>query len=816
MRTIIRDLRYAMRMLWKNSGFTMLAVLTLALGIGTNTAIFSVVNTVLLKPVHAPEPDRVVVFMNTNKQGSGPTAAEIEFNLWREQASTLEDVSGYRAGSLYLMGVDQPQKADAMFVTEDYFRLFGMPIAQGRSFTNEEERPNAAHVVILSDAFWNGAFGRDPRIIGKVISFGGDAYEVVGITAAGLQTDAFEPPDIWVPFQIATNSDNQVHYFQAAGRLRPGVTVDMANAQLQLMTQEFRREYPNTVSAKRADSYSVQKMRDVLVRDVRLSVLALAAAVIFVLLIACANVANLLLVRAAGRRREMSIRMAVGGTRSRIIRLLLAESVLLSMIASLFGLGFGLAGIHFLIALIPSKIPRIGVNGLNVGIDWRVLSFTVLIALTTGLFFGLVPALQASGADLNRSLKESGGSTGGGFRQNKARSLLVISEVSLALVLLIGAGLLIRTLSALRSVYPGFDPHAVVTTRTPLDPKFVGPPGIDQTARDVLQRLSATPGVESAAYTRLLPLDGDFNRLPIIIAGRPLNGASHGFGRRMVVSPSYFDVLKIPLPRGRVFAESDRLGTPGVAIVNETMARQLWPDGDPLGAQVFIGKGLGPNLDEPARQVIGIVGDVHDNDLGLEPQPAVFVPGAQIPDARWAGVTVAWVVRTRGESPLLNAAIQNQLRQATGGLMVSPLRSMEEVIAKSTASERFNMLLMAIFAGLALVLAAIGIYGVMAFSVQQRTHEIGLRLVLGAQSSDVLTLLLGQAARMTLIGVAIGLGAAFGLTRLLKNILFGVGATDPITFFGVAILLVAVALFAGYIPARRAMRVDPIEALRYE
>jgi putative ABC transport system permease protein len=370
-------------------------------------------------------------------------------------------------------------------------------------------------------------------------------------------------------------------------------------------------------------------------------------------------------------------------------------------------------------------------------------------------------------------------------------------------------------LIALRSVAPGFDPHNLVTTRTPLDPKFLQGSGTDQTARDVLRRLSAIPGVESAGFARMLPLEGDFNSLPIIVVGRPLNGPSHGSVRWMVVSPSYFDVLKIPLLRGRFFTEGDQVSAPGVAIINQTMARQLWSDSDPLNDRLFIGKGLGPRFEEPARQIVGIVGDVHDNGLGIEPQPAVFVPGAQIPDARWAGVTVAWVVRTRGQSPVLDAAIQNELRQGTGGLLVPPLRSVKEVMMKSTASESFNMLLMTIFGSSALLLAAIGIFGLMAYSVQQRTHEIGIRLTLGAQRSDVMKLMLGQAARMTLTGVAIGLGLAFGLTRLVKSILFGIGVTDAVTFIGAAILLTAVALSACYIPALRATRVDPMVALRY-
>jgi putative ABC transport system permease protein len=810
------DLLFASRMMRKSPGFTIGIVATLVLGIGTTIAIFSVANTVLLKPLHAPDPDRVVVFINSNKQGSGPMAAEIEFNLWREQTSVLQDVSGYRTGSLYLTGVDQPQKADAMFVTEDYFSLFGLPIAQGRSFTSEEEQPAAAHVVVLSDGFWKNALGQDPHIIGKVISFGGDSYEVIGITAAGIQTDALELPDVWVPFPIAANSDNQVHYFLAAGRLRSGVTLGMANAQLQLMTQEFGREYPNTVSAKRGDSYGVQKMRDVIVKDVRSSVLALAAAVSLVLLIACANVANLLLVRASGRMREMSIRMAVGGSRGRIIRQLLTESALLSVLASLLGLGLGLAGIHFLIALIPSKIPRLGVNAANVGVDWRVLLFTVSIALATALLFGLAPALQASRVDLINSLRESGGSTSGGFRQNKVRSLLVISEMSLALLLLIGAGLCIRTLIALRSVAPGFDPHNLVTTRTPLDPKFAKASGIDQTARDVLEHLTAMPGVESAAYTRLLPLEGNFNSLPVIVVGRPLEGASHGFGRWIVVSSSYFDVLRIPLLRGRFFTEADQLSAPGVAIINQAMARQLWPSTDPLNDRLFIGKGLGPRFEEPARQIVGIVADVHDDALGIEPQPAVFVPGAQIPDTRWAGVTVAWVVRTRGPSPLLNAAIQNQLRQATGGLLVPPLRTMDEVISRSTASESFNMLLMTIFGSSALLLAAIGIYALMSYSVRQSTRAIGVRLALGAGPTQVRNMIVLQGMRLAFIGAAIGIVAAIVLTQFISRVLFGVKARDPIVFSTVLLVLGAVALLSVWLPARRASRVNPVEALRYE
>ncbi len=816
-----QDLHFALRTLRKTPGFAIAVMGTLALGIGMNTAIFSVVNTVLLKPVAAPESDRIVEFMNTNRGGSGPIAAEIEFNLWREQTSGFQEISGYSLISMNLTGVDQPQRVEAISITKDYFRLFGLSIAQGRGFTDEEERPvgtqlfEKGHVVILSDAFWKKAFGGDPQIMGKVISLSGDPFQVVGIMAAGMQTETPEAPDVWLPLLISPNSDKQVHYFQAVGRLKPGITLARANAQLHLMTEEFRRKFPNTISTARGDAYSVQLMRDVLVRDVRLSLLILASAVGVVLLIACANVANLLLVKAAGRRREIAMRVAVGAARGRIMRQLLTESVLLSMAGAAFGLGLGVAGIHALLAVNPVNIPRIGVNGSNVSMDWRVFAFTMLAGLTTGLLFGLIPALQASRTDLNSNLKEGGGRDGSGFRQNRTRSLLVISEISLALVLLIGAALLIRTLIALRSVNPGFDPHNVVTTRMALDPRFTKAAGVNQLVQNALGRLTALPAVESAALTGLLPLDLNVNSLPIIVIGRPLSGPSHGTSSYGRVSAGYFDTLKIPLLRGRFFTDTDRLESPQVAIINQAMARQFWPDGDPLNSQILIAKGLGPRLEEPVRQIVGIVGDVHDDALNRNTSPVVFVPLVQLPDTRTADTSVACVIRVRAESPSLNSAIQNELRTATG-LPVPPLRSMEEIVAKSTARQNLNMLLMNIFGSSALLLAAIGIYGLMAYSVQQRTQEIGIRMALGAQPGALRNMVLVQGMRLALIGVAIGIAAAFGLTRLLASLLFGVQPRDPLVFIAVPVLLTAVALLACYLPARRATRINPLEALRWE
>ena len=815
------DLRFALRMLRKTPGFAIAVIGTLALGIGMNTAIFSVVNTVLLKPVRAPDPDRMVEFMNTNRGGSGPIASEIEFNLWREQTNVFQEMSGYRLSSLSSTGVDQPQFVEAISVTKDYFRLFGLRIAQGREFTEEEERPlgtqlfEKGHVVVLSDAFWRRVFGGDPQIVGKVILLSGDPYQVIGITAAGAQTETPKAPDVWLPFLISPNSDKQVHYFQAVGRLKPGVTVDMANAQLQVMTEEFRRKFPNTISAARGDAYSVQRLRDVLVRDVRLSLLILASAVGVVLLIACANVANLLLVKAAGRSREIAMRIALGAPRGRIIRQLLTEGVLLSIVGAALGFGLGALGIHALLAVNPVSLPRIGVNASNLTMDWRVFAFTMLAGLTTGLLFGLIPALQASRTDLNSNLKEGGGREGTGFRQNRIRSLLVISEISLALVLLMGAALLIRTLIALRSVNPGFDPHNVVTTQTALDPRLVKAAGVNPLVQNALGRLARLPGVESAALTGLLPLDLSVSNLPIIVIGRPLNGPSHGTSFYGQVSAGYFNTLKIPLLRGRDFTEADRLESPQVAIVNQAMARQFWPDGDPLNSQILIAKGLGPRLEEPVRQIVGIVGDVHDEALNRNTAPAVFVPAAQKPDIRSEGNVVAWVIRVRAESPSLNSAIQNELRQATG-LPVPPPRSMDEIVAKSTSRQNLNMLLMNIFGGSALLLAGIGIYGLMAYSVQQQTQEIGIRMALGAQPGALRNMVLRQGMRLALIGVAIGIGAALGLTRLLASLLFGVQPRDPLVFVAVPIILTAVALLACYLPACRATRINPMEALRWE
>jgi predicted permease len=820
MHTFLQDLKHSLRMFLHTPGFTITAVAALALGIGANTAIFSVINTVLLRPMPYPDPDRLVIFMLTSPNGSGPGASSTKFNIWRQQTSVFDNVAAVSNGIVNLTGVDNPEQIQAARVTAPMFRLFGLAIAHGRSFTAEEDQPRGRHVTVLSNEFWKRRFGGDPQMVGKSISLSGDLYEIIGITAPEYKMEADPPIDLYTPFQIDPNSTDQAHYFTAFGRLRPGVTMGQAKAQLRLAADEFRRKFPGSLAMGPKDGFSVQPMHDLVVSGVRESLLVLAAAVSFVLLIACANVANLLLVRATARRREIAIRAAIGAGRGRIMRQLLTESVALSLAGGAFGLALGMLGIRALLAVYPASVPRIGPHGAYVGIDARVLGFTVLVSLLTGVLFGLIPAFQASRSDLTSVLKESSGRSGTGFRQNKARSLLVISEMALALILLIGAALLIRSYVALRAVDPGFDHHNVLTMQMSLaSPRFEKTVGFAQLIRAGIPQIQALPGVVAASTTCCLPLEGGYG-LPLIIAGRPLDGPSHGGANWRTISAGYFDVFKIPILRGRAFTERDDASAPPVVVINQALAKRFWPTGNPLNDRLIIGKGVGPEFEEPARQIIGIVGDSRDNGLNRNPNPMMYVPVAQVTD----GVTalnsrirpLIWVVRTRVPEYSLSPAIQAALRQASGGLPVAKVRSMDEVVAQSTAREDFNMLLLTVFASAALLLAAIGIYGLMAYSVEQRTQEIGIRMALGAEAGDVRKMVISQGLGLALIGVAIGIAAAFGLTRLIASFLFGVKSSDPAVFIAVPVLLSAVALLAVWIPARRATRVDPLDALRYE
>jgi putative ABC transport system permease protein len=816
----MKDLKHAIRMLIRAPAFTIAALAALSLGIGATTGIFSVINTVLLKPLPYTDSDRIVRFLLNTATGADCGGSPTRYNLLRQQTQAFQDVAAYEFNGtgVNLTGGSQPEPVHAIHATANYFHLFGAPIIQGRTFTAEEDRPNGAHVAVLSYGLWQRRFGGDRSIVGESIPLSGVPTTIVGIVGPSFVTDFDTPTDIWLPFQIDPNSVDHGRFFDMAAKLRPGITIDMANAQLALATRQFHEEFPNMAGPR--DQFMVRSLRDATVLDVQPSLLVLAGAVCLVLLIASANVANLLLVRATGRKREMAIRAAVGAGRGRIIRQLLTESLLLSLTGGALGLAFGMAGIRVLLAINPGNIPRIGPHGELVAMDWRVVSFTLVVALITGILFGLFPALDASRTDLNTSLKENSGRSGTGAHSNKTRSLLVTGEVALALILLIGSALLIRTFVALRSVKPGLDPHNVLTLRMSLSgPRLERSAQVNNLVRDGVQRLEALPGVTRAAATYMVPLEGMFG-VPFNIVGRtPASGRYEGRGW-IAASPGYFDVFRIPLTRGRLFDDRDDGAGALVAIINQAFVHKFWPKGEPLGERLILGKGYGPEFEEPARQIVGIVGDVRNFGLNADPAPVVYIPFGQVTDGLTALASrasrLAWMVRTQSNPAQLSAAIQNQLQQASSGLPSTSIRTMDEVVSESTATQDFNALLMSIFGCTAIVLAAIGVYGLMAYSVAQRTQEIGIRMALGAETAGIRNRLIAQGMRLAVVGIAIGVACSFGLAHLLESFLFDVKPLDPVVFTLAPAILAVVALFAIWIPACRATRIDPITALRCE
>ena len=816
---MIHDLRHAIRTLRQAPAFTLAAVTALALGIGANTAIFSVVNTVLLDPLPYPDPDRLVVLQTTGPQRSFPIASPTKFNVWRDHGGAVEDVSAYLFNTANLTGAE-PEQIVAASVTADFFRLFGVPVAAGRTFSADEDRPNAGRVVVLGYGFWQRRFGGAADIVGGTLPIGGDAHTVLGVLGP-FDTEALEgpegAPDVYLPFRIDPNSAMNGHFFRAVGRLAPGASIESATAGLQPAAETFRQRFPDVLTPNQ--SFGVRSFPDLVVGNVRSSLWILMAAVTFVLLIACANVANLLLVRGATRKRELAVRAALGAGRCRIVRQLLTEGLVLSAAGGVLGLGVGMLGIRLLLAVNPGNIPRIGPDGAAVGVDWRVLAFTVALSLATSMVFGMLPALRASRTDITQTLKESGSRTSGGFRQQRARALLVVCEVGLALVLLVGAALFIRTFVNLRAVDPGFDARGVLTMNMSLGGgRFDTSAAIGDVMRAGRERLAALPGVEVAASACCIPLRGGLG-LPFVIEGRPLEGPFHGGGSFTPISAGYFEALGIPLVRGRTLTDRDDGGAPPVAVVNETMARQFWPDGDPLADRITIAKDR-PVVGGPTRQIVGIVGDVRDGRLDAEPRAVMYVPWAQVPDAHNANLVgmlpLSWIVRTRGAPLALAETIRNELRIASGGIPVAGVLSMEDVVSRSTARSDFLTLLLTVFAGAALVLAAIGIYGLSAYSVEQRTQEIGIRLAMGADAGRVRNMVVRQGMAVALVGVALGIASAYGLSRLVASFLFEVAPRDPMVFVTVPLLASGVALAGVWLPARRASRVEPAAALRLE
>jgi predicted permease len=823
MESFVRDLKQSLRMFAQSPAFTLAAVAALTLGIGANTAIFSVINAVLLKPVALPDPDRVVVFMNVSPRGTGAAASPAKFLHYRQQEQVVQDVSAFNTGVMNLTGTGFPEQLRSGRVSADFFKLTSPPFVLGRGFMPEEDLPNGPRVTVISKSLWQSRFNSDPNVVGRSISLGGEPYTIVGVLGDFDFREFGPTPQVWVLFQFDPNSVDQGHYFQALGRLKPGVTLQQADARLNASAADFRARFPNALGPQ--NSFGVRTIRESIIGpQTRQSLLVYGGAVSFVLLIACANVANLLLVRATGRRREIAIRAAIGGSRGRIIRQLLTESVVLSLAGGVVGLFVGWAGIRGLLSINTADLPRVGDDGSLVGLDWTVVAFTVAVSLLTGLIFGLIPALQSSKTDLTTTLKESAGRAGTGFKQNKVRSVLVVVEVALALVLLIGSALLIRTAVALGRVDPGFDTHNVLTMRMSLKgAQYEKAEAVEQVVRNGVEQLKAIPGVVDASATCCVPLQGGYG-LPFLIVGRPLaadsQGPFHGGGGWATVSPGFFEVFKIPVKRGRTFNSRDTSTSTPVVLINEAMARQYWPKGDPLNDRLIVGRGVMREFaSEGERQIVGIIADIRSGGLDTEPQPQMWIPQAQVPDAANAlnvSLTpMSWVVRTQVAPQSLSKPIQDQLQKATG-LPVTNIRSMDEIADLSVSRQKFNMWVMSVFGGCALLLAAIGIYGLMAYSVEQRTQEIGIRLALGAQTSQVRRMVVRQGMALAIVGVVIGLAAAFGLARLITTFLFGVTARDPLVFVGVPLLLSAVAFFAVWLPARRASAVDPLVALRYE
>src|SRR5215471_17929691 len=784
MYSLLQDVKQSVRMFLQAPGFTITAVLALALGVGANTAIFSVINRVLLKLMPYPDPDRFVFFMNISPQGSGTGASPAKFNFWRAQSQSVEYAAAWRFGVVNYNSGGAPEQIQQTQASVDFFRLCGASVLYGRTFSQEEDLPGGPNVAVLAYGFWRRRFGSDPNVIGKTIVLSGVLHEIIGVTGPTFKIEIDEPPDVYVPFQLDPNSTDQGHYFTSGGRLKTGVTLGAANAQFKVAAEEFRRKYPNTLGPNQ--SFGVEPLREVLVRSVRTLLWVLLGAVSFVLLIACANVANLLLARATVRKREIAIRAAVGAGRGRIVRQLLTESVVLSMAGGVLGLGIGFLGIRAILSVNPGNIPRVGLQGAQVTLDWLVMLFTLGLAFVTGIVFGLIPALQAARTDLSSTIKESTGRSGTSFRHNKMRSVLVVTETALALILLIGSALLLRTFSALRAVNPGFNSHNVLTLRMSLnEPRFAKAEGVDLLVRQATERLKAVPGVVNAGATCCVPLEGGYG-LPFIIVGRPLEGTAHGGGRYMINSPEYFDVFKIAVIRGRPFNNQDSGGAPPVAIINQAMAKQYWPNGDPLSDRIIIGKGVGPEFEDQPRQIVGVVSDIRDNGLNSNPGPTFYIPQAQLPDginALNARLTpLAWIVRTQVEPRTLLPKIKRELSEASGGLAPGPIRTMDEIVSRSTANSDFNTAVLTIFASTALLLALIGIYGLMSYNVEQRTQEIGIRLALGAKSGSVRNMVVFQGMRLTIVGILIGVASAFGLTKLIASLLYGVKARDPIVF----------------------------------
>jgi predicted permease len=823
MRTFIQDLRYGLRLLLKSPGFTVVAVLTLALGIGANTAILSLVDRVLLHPLPFHDPDQLVrlLFSNRGVGARNVSFSEPELQDLRTRAGIFQDVSVVWSVSVNLTGSERPERLELLGVSADYFSLLGAQAQLGRLFGPQDEAEGFAEAAVISDSLWRRSFGADPHILGRRLQLDSDPYTVVGVL----------PPDFRHPGQTVSTD---VDIFATAGfradpfpkpqrsarflpgaiaRLKPGVTFEQAQSKLAAFTTAMRSDYPADYPARTQWTVEAEPLQQSLVGDVRPMLWLLMGSVILVILIASANIANLLLARASGRQREIAVRLALGARSVRIVRQMLTEALLLALIAGAAGVLTAAAALHFLLRYVPARIPRLS----EVHIDPTVLGFALLITLVTGVLFGLAPALQAARGDMTGAIREGGRGSGYSVRTSRLRGLLIGAEIAVSVMLMVGAGLLLRTFWGLLQQDPGFNPTRVVTAslwlavpNNPAADPYRKPDAIRNFAREVVRRLNALPGVDSAAITSDLPVTGSAFRRTLLPDDRASDPSAAVAGEASAVTPAYFNTIQAALARGRVFSEDDDNTHPRVAIVDESTAQRFWPNQDGLGNDA-LGKKvrLGVAANAPPLLVVGVIKDIRADALDAERVPHVYSPLYQV------GVRqMSVVLRSSLPAATLEPRVRAEIQAVDPNLPVFAVRSMDEVIGASLASRRFSAQLVAVFAALALLLASIGIYGLLAYTVGQRSHEIGVRMALGAKPAAIRQMVLGQGALLAIIGVAAGVVCAALAAPLLARLLYGVRAIDPLVFTLVPVLLMVVALLASYIPAHRATKVDPMVALR--
>lgn len=814
--SFIQDFLYGLRQLRHNPGFTTVAILTLALGIGANTAIFSVVNAVLLRPLSFAAPQQLVSVVSTRLHGNVPDNASYpDFADWRAQNHVFSQMAAYDTDNFTLTGQGEAMHIQGAVVSADLFSLLGVKPVLGRAFLPDEDKlpaANGAFAIILSHRLWRERFNADPGIVGRTIEIDNRDFAVVGVMPAGFQFPIqAEPADFWMTMAItfvtapglpSMAEQRGAHYLDVIARLKPHVSRAEAQAEMNTIVSRLNKQYPDNAPR----GVEVVPEMDRVAGPARPALLILLAAVGCVLLIACANVANLMLARGASRQKEMAVRAALGAGRGRMIRQLLTESVLLASLGGVLGAALGLWGISGLISLLPVDIPRL----VGTRIDSTVLLFTALVSMLTGILFGLAPVAQSSRLDFVESLKEGGRGLSEGLHGSRARGFLVMADVAVAAVLLVGAGLLINSFLRLQRVDPGFNPQRVLTFK--MDLPYVRYSGLRQTQffKRALERLSHLPGVLSASAVLPLPLDGNEVGTFLTIEGQPVAEADQPRTCYSWVEPGYFRTVGIPLTKGRDFAAADDLKATPVVIINQTLARRFFPHQDPIGKRIKPGIGNGYKM-PPFREIVGVVGDVRQYGLPSAPGPEVYVPLEQSPLG-----SMNFVVHT-GVDPLsMVDTIRKEIAEMDKDLPFYSVKTFNQYLGRGLAQPRFLALLLGLFAGLALALAAVGLYGLISYSVSRRTHEIGIRMALGATQREVLSMVVEQGAVLAAIGGAVGLVAAFALTRLMASLLYGVGSTDPLTFGAVSLLLAGVALLASYVPARQATKVDPMVALRYE